>query len=190
MLDRTPAPTGPLDILASKTAPCPAAEFVVLPAAARISFRAADEAAIGKVGETFGVALPREACRSATSGGRTALWLGPDEWMLTATGEDGADIVAAIETALGEIPHALVDVSDRSLAFAVEGPQVEAVLTSACPLDLAVSAFPVGMCTRTVLTKSEITLRRTGEAAFVIDVWRSFAPYVWGVLEEARREYR
>lgn len=190
MLDRTAVPPGPLDILAAKTAPCPAAEFVVLPTAAKIAFRAADEAAIGKVAETFGVALPREACRSTTSGGRTALWLGPDEWMLTATGEDGGDIVAALEAVLVDVPHALVDVSDRSLAFAIEGALAETVLSSGCPLDLALSAFPVGMCTRTVLAKSEITLRRTAETAFAIDVWRSFAPYVWGVLEEARREYR
>lgn len=190
MLDRTAAPLGPLDLLAVKTAPCPAAEFVVLPAAARIAFRATDEAAIGRAGETFGVALPREACRSATSGGRTALWLGPDEWMLTAIGEDGAHVVAQLEGALGDLACALVDVSDRSLAFAIEGPLVETVLAAACPLDLALAAFPVGMCTRTVLAKSEITLRRTGETVFAIDVWRSFAPYVWGVLDEARREYR
>jgi sarcosine oxidase subunit gamma len=49
-------------------------------------------------------------------------------------------------------------------------------------LDLGLSAFPIGMCTRTLFGKAEIVLWRTGEAQFHIEVWRSFAGYVWGVL--------
>ena len=30
----------------------------------------------------YGVKLPREACRAATYGALSALWLGPDEWLL------------------------------------------------------------------------------------------------------------
>lgn len=188
MLDRTSSSHGP--IAASDVAPFQDAEITVLPAAARVAFRASDDDAIARAGAAFGVALPREVCRAAVDGERAALWLGPDEWMLVATNENGADVVAALESALGDRPCSVVDVSDRSLALAIEGVEVEAVLASACPLDLALAAFPVGMCTRTVLAKSEITLRRTSETTFVIDVWRSFAPYVRGVLEEARREHR
>ena len=45
------------------------------------------------------------------------------------------------------------------------------------------------MCTRTVLAKTEIILLRTAEDRFLVDVWRSFAPYAWSWLEEARREF-
>jgi sarcosine oxidase subunit gamma len=46
------------------------------------------------------------------------------------------------------------------------------------------------MCTRTVFGKAEIVLWRTAAETFRIEVWRSFAPYVLGCLEEAGREYQ
>jgi sarcosine oxidase subunit gamma len=45
------------------------------------------------------------------------------------------------------------------------------------------------MCTRTLFAKAEIVLWRTRPDMFRIEVWRSFAPYVQGLLEEARLEY-
>ena len=45
------------------------------------------------------------------------------------------------------------------------------------------------MCTRTVFGKAEIVLWRTAAETFRIEVARSFAPYVWACLEEARREF-
>jgi sarcosine oxidase subunit gamma len=155
----------------------------------RLIFRARDEAAILLAGESFGVPLPREACRFNVSGARSARWLGPDEWMLVV--EDGAPEadIATIESAIGGLPHSLVDVSHRSVTLALSGPRAEDILASGCPLDLALASFPVGMCTRTILGKSEIVLARTGPETFEIDVWRSFASYVRLLLDEARREF-
>ena len=79
--------------------------------------------------------------------------------------------------------------SHRDAALSVTGPRAAWVINAFCALDLHVSAFPVGMCTRTVFGKAEILLWRTGAEQFRIDVARSFAPYVWACLEEARREF-
>jgi sarcosine oxidase subunit gamma len=62
-------------------------------------------------------------------------------------------------------------------------------LNHGCPLDLAESAFPVGMCTRTILGKAPILLSRPEPDVFHVDVWRSFAPYAWSLLDEARQEF-
>ena len=62
-------------------------------------------------------------------------------------------------------------------------------MTPRFALDLHPVAFPVGMCTRTVFGKAEIVLWRTEAEAYHIEVARSFAPYVWACLEEARREF-
>ena len=63
------------------------------------------------------------------------------------------------------------------------------MLSGACPLDLDLRAFPVGMCTRTVLAKADIVLWRTGQDTFHLEVWRSFAAYVSGLLGEIAREF-
>jgi sarcosine oxidase subunit gamma len=45
------------------------------------------------------------------------------------------------------------------------------------------------MCTRTVFSKADILLWRTAEEAFHIEVWRSFAGYVTGLLREIAVEF-
>lgn len=130
----------------------------------------------------FGCRLPTEPCRAETVGGRAALWLGPDEWLLLAPEADGAAVHAALAASLAGVPHALVDVSHRQSALLLEGPGAEVTLAGAVPLDLSVEAFPIGMCTRTVCEKAEIVLWRTGAERFHIEAWRSFMPYVRDLL--------
>lgn len=165
-----------------------AGRLSVLPDAARLIFRGRS-VAVQAVGNAFGVALPAQACRFASDGQRSAYWLGPDEWMLHGVREDPGALAAGLETALAGHPHAIVDVSHRSDSFALFGTRCEYLLNHGCPLDLGIDAFPVGMCTRTVFCKAGILLSRPAPDTFHIDVWRSFAPYVWQLLDEARREF-
>jgi hypothetical protein len=53
-----------------------------------------------------------------------------------------------------------------------------------CPLPLDLTAFPVGMCTRTVFAKAEVVLWRTAPETFRLEVARSFARYVAAMLGE------
>ncbi len=141
----------------------------------------------------WGVGFSETACRAVRSGARATLWLGPDEYLLLDLApQDGSALAtaASIEAALHDSPHALVDVSHRQFALEVSGPHAEMILRGACPLDLHISQFPVGMCTRTLLAKADITLWRTREDAFHVEVWRSFVGYVGGLLQEIAREFR
>jgi len=127
------------------------------------------------VGAVFGIPLATSPCRAATLGARSALWLGPDEWLLLAPENDA--VMAAL-------PGAVVDVSHRQIALHLEGRHAATVLNGACPLDLHPNAFPVGMCTRTVFAKAEITLWRRTVDGFHLEVARSFAAYVHALLAE------
>ena len=130
---------------------------------------------------------PPPALRAQQSQERSLLWLGPDEYLLLAPPDQAGTLAETLEQAMAPYPHSLVDVSDRQLGFEVSGSPVEAVLNAGCPLDLSIRAFPVGMCTRTVFAKSEITLWRRDEPSFHIEVWRSFAPYFLAYLDVAAR---
>src|ERR1039457_130132 len=85
--------------------------------------------------------------------------------------------------------HSLVDVSHRQTGLEMSGPRAADILNSGCPLDLDVSAFAVGMCTRTVFAKAEIVLWRIAADVFRLEVWRSFTDYVARFLGEVAREY-
>jgi sarcosine oxidase subunit gamma len=158
-----------------------------LPPASRLVFRG-NPAAQAAAGAAFGVELPQQSCRAAVGGARTALWLGPDEFLLLAPAEDGPAIEAAFDAALAAVPHSRVDVSHRQVGLQVSGPQAEWLLESHCPLPLNLRDFPVDQCTRTVFAKAEIVLWREAPERFRIEVWRSFAPYVAGLLREVERE--
>jgi sarcosine oxidase subunit gamma len=138
---------------------------------------------------SFGVELPRQACRADRSGDRAVLWLGPDEWLLIDADPacDGLALAKTIEAGL-VTPHSLVDVSHRQSGFAVTGRLASTTLNVACPLDLSIEAFPVAMCTRTIFGKAEIVLWRTEELGFRMEVARSFVGYVAGLLEEGSRQ--
>jgi sarcosine oxidase subunit gamma len=138
----------------------------------------------------WGACFAEEPCRATLGEGRATLWLGPDEYLLLGA-DAGSEAAAAdaLERAVGDLPHALVNISHRQFALEVSGPHAATLLNGACPLDLDLGAFPVGMCTRTVLAKADIVLWRTRDDAFHLEVWRSFGGYVTGLLSEIAREF-
>ena len=105
--------------------------------------------------------------------------------LLIAPEGEVVDLMRAANTS----PGAAVDVSHRSTGITISGPFAITALNAFVALDLAPTAFPVDMCTRTLLGKAEIIMWRSSVETFRIDVWRSFAPYVWQCLLEARREF-
>jgi sarcosine oxidase, subunit gamma len=163
--------------------------FAMVPApdAARLVFRARD-GAVAAAGRAFGIDLPREACRAAATGARAALWMGPDEWLLLGPDSEAVLIEGQLIKALAGLAHSVVDVSHRDVGLELSGAKAAAALNAGCPLDLHPSAFPTGMCTRTLLAKAEIVLWRRGPQLFHVETWRSFADYVWRFFEQAGRD--
>lgn len=158
-----------------------------LPPAARLVF-CGDESAERAVVAALGLPGPAPACRAVGNGARTMLWLGPDERLLLAPADQRQSVSSAIEGALAGQAHSLVDVSHRQVSFEVHGPAAVRLLNAQCPLELALAAFPVGMCTRTIYAKAEIVLWRKANDAFHVEVWRSFAPYMIQLLADVARE--
>ena len=162
-----------------------------LPRATRFILRGGPDA-IEAASKAWGLELPTLAGGSAQRGEgparRAALWLGPDEWLLLAPESEFAACTAALTPALAGIAHSLVDVSHRQVALEIAGARAAAMLSSGCPLDLDLTAFPVGRCARTMFAKAEVILWRQAPEMFQIEVWRSFAEYVTGLLELVGRE--
>jgi len=176
------------DLTGERRAPLITASAAVrrLPPAARYVLRGGPAVAAAASG-ALGFPVPTAACRAGSQAEQAALWLGPDEWLILAPGDRACELEAALHAALPPLPHSLVDVSHRQIALEVHGGEAGRLLAAGCPLDLDRGAFPVGMCTRTMLGKAEIVLWRTGLEVFRIEVWRSFAAYLSEFLAEAAR---
>ncbi|CTQ53934.1 sarcosine oxidase, gamma subunit family [Roseibium album] len=153
----------------------------------RLSLRARD-ASLKDAGKAFGAALPVNPLLAETSKKRAALWMGPDEWTLLAPEEDCQALFTAIEEKLGDQPHSLVDISDRSEAIIVSGEKASWLLNTGIFIDFSIESFPVGTVTRTVFHKSPVMVWRTGTDTFVVEAWVSFMEYVTGLLVQSAQE--
>jgi len=153
------------------------------PAAERFSLRARPDGA-KKIGKALGLPLPLKPNTSSAKDGVSALWLGPDEWLLLAP--EGTSLGERFDKAAGTL-YSAVDVSHRNTAIIAEGGKVEAVLNCGCPQDLSTAAFPPGTCARTILAKAEVILHRETATRFRVECWRSFSDYVWLYLVDAAK---
>lgn len=122
----------------------------------------------------FKIKIPTKI--GASEGG--IMCLGPDEWYLRSQAG------ATIPTSEG-LPVAIADVSERSICLVIEGPRASEILMSGCPLDL--DQFAVGRATRTIYETVEIILIREAEDRFHVEVWRSFAAWLWMAMTTAAR---
>jgi sarcosine oxidase subunit gamma len=166
--------------MTARTAPVAAGVTIAeLPRTFRISLRLADPG-------DAGLQLPTRIGARATEGARTALCLGPDEWLMEAPEAEGDALLATLADLADRQPLSAVEVSDREITWLLEGPAVLDLLATGCPRDLA--RIPVGSGARTVFDTAQIVLVREADDRFRLTVWRSFAPHVRSILDIAVRE--
>jgi sarcosine oxidase, subunit gamma len=153
-----------------------------------------DRAFMTAVGRVLDLLLPSDPCTSAARGQTCALWLGPDQWLVTCPADEIPGLVDALRAALAEVHAAITDVTDGRVACRVAGPSARDVLAKGCPLDLHPRAFPPGSCAQSLLAKATVLIHlledhTEGGPGFDVYVARSFAHYLWLWLEDAGREY-
>jgi sarcosine oxidase, subunit gamma len=155
---------------------------------ARFSLRL-DPGLLPTTARVAGFTLDMVVNRRMATGEKAAMRLGPDEWLLSGTEGEAAQIAVDVGAALAGLHHGLVDVGHHYVALSVSGPRAADVVNSGCPLDLSPAAFPAGSATRTLLGKAEVVLAKTDDVpAFEVACGRSFAAYVHDFLLEAARE--
>ena len=139
---------------------------------------------ITAINKILAMTLPSKPKTSRKKGSRTALWLGPDEWLiLDQTSSNLGALPSKVTSRLGSA----VDISHRNTAISVSGINAVNALNAGCPQDLSLEEFPVGACSRTVLGKLEIILLRIAPDEFHVECWRSFSDYVWKFLVDAAK---
>jgi sarcosine oxidase, subunit gamma len=157
----------------SRSEPVPAEVFVgrgvtiaLAPPMARFALRARQAVTLESV---LGMPVPQHI-GSTTS---DLACLGPDEWLLRAPAG------TSIPTSTGQAV-AVTDISERSICLTVTGPRAAALLMTGCPIDF--DHFAVGRATRTLYETVEIMVIREAEDRFQVEVWRSFAVWLWTAL--------
>lgn len=169
-----------------------AVRLAELPFLAQVNVRLdAKGAAADAVGLALGLPLPLEPNTVVRAGELTALWLGPDEWLVVGPPGTQQDLESRIRSATGDEPVSVTDVSAQRTTLLVAGPRARDLLAHGCPLDLHPRAFGPGRCAQTTLARAQIVLvaRDESRAGFWVLVRSSFAGYLTDWLLDAAAEY-
>ncbi|WP_210583778.1 sarcosine oxidase subunit gamma [Streptomyces sp. GESEQ-35] len=146
--------------------------------------------AADRVEKALGTPLPRQCGRTTASGPHTAVWLGPDEWLVLSR-SDGTAVAAELTEALGGDPGSVVDVSANRTTLELTGPAARQVLEKGCPLDLHPRAFGPGRAVSTTVGPVAVLLWQVDDVpTYRLLPRSSFADYLARWLIDAMSEYR
>jgi len=157
--------------------------------ATQINLRVDAGAHGSKTGSALDCGLPLAANTWNAGNECSALWLGPDEWLVVAPEARNDTLSAALRSALAGVHHSVTDVSANRTIIEIAGTHARLVLAKGCPLDLHGSAFKPPQCAQTLLAKSQMLLQCVDALpVFRVFVRISFAPYVAEWLLDAAAE--
>jgi sarcosine oxidase, subunit gamma len=148
------------------------------------------------VGEYLGVALPTAPSTYAESETATAIWLGPDEWLITSPFRTPEQLETGLREAVGaggtEFDGTVVDVSAQRTTVALRGEHARDLLAGGCALDLHPRVFGRGAAAQTLLGQAGVLLMALDDTGthYQLVVRSSFAGYLTAWLLDAATEYR
>jgi sarcosine oxidase, subunit gamma len=137
-----------------------------------------------------GVPLPLEPNRVASMRAVRTLWLGPDEWLVTAPENGAPDLLGRISRALAGRPAMVTDLSASRGIIEISGSQARRLLAKGCGLDLHPRAFGPGHCAQTLFAHLPVILDQlTAAPTYRLFVRRSSARWVVEWLIDAAQEF-
>jgi heterotetrameric sarcosine oxidase gamma subunit len=128
---------------------------------------------------------PWRAHHAGRHRGGTALWLGPDEWLVLG-GDWSSAAGLATERAWRDRADAATDVSAQRVDLAVAGAGARDLLSFGCALDLHPDVFEVGACAQTLLARVQVIVTRAEPDGYHLFVRPSNASHVAAFLHDAR----
>lgn len=146
------------------------------------SFHAATEKALS-------LKLPVIASTAAYGKAVSALWLGPDEWLIIVPDAERQTILDSLQKALSGQHAAVVDVSAARIVIELEGEKARTLLEKGCLLDLHPRTFKPGQCLSTIIAKTNVVIEQTRQDPLTYRLYLrpSFARHFAAWMSEAAR---
>ena len=181
----------PLGAIQSAESPPHDEQLVERPFLTHINLRLdpADSESLAAAHQVLGIKLPLTPNTTTAADDLTAIWLGPDEWLLLTDHQSDA-LIADLQAALAGHVASVVDIGAGQTVIRLSGPSTLDVLARGCALDLHPTVFPPGACAQTLLARAQALLIAV-DAIPTIDiiVRRSFTPYVAAWLHDSARDF-
>ncbi|MEX5719591.1 sarcosine oxidase subunit gamma, partial [Geodermatophilus maliterrae] len=139
----------------------------------------------------LGVDLPTAPDTWVPTGTGRAVWLGPEEWLLTSSTEAPEDLEVRVRAAVRPLGGSAADVSAQRTVLRLTGARVREVLAKGCSIDLHPRVFGRGRSAQTTLGQAGVVLLALSDAGedFALFVRSSFAGHLADWLLDAVLEF-
>ena len=150
-----------------------------------------DGPAASQASAILGLDLPTTPSTYVSNNTLTVIWMGPQEWLITAATRSGAELEAQLRAAVGEHGGAAIDVSAQRTTLRLSGPDARDVLAKGCSLDRHPRGCSKGTAAQTMLGLAGVVLIALDDAGtdYRILVRASFARYLADWLIDAAEEF-
>lgn len=142
------------------------------------------DATVIAIEQAAGVKPSREACTATQSDNTTAIWVGPDRWLIVE--KESRNLDSIIQDAVNPDMAAITDQSHSRCVIRLAGTQARNVLRKGTTLDLD---FKPGEARTTSLFHMNGLIHCLSEVSFDIYVARSFGQSFFEVITHAAAEY-
>ena len=149
--------------------------------------RLSDEAFVAGVQKALGVSLPEQAKEVVYAEQAAIFWLSPDEWMLVSALQQKNQLLHALQDALKDVFAQVVDNSGGFMLLRLHGKEATTVLRHLMTYDVA--SLQVDQCVHTAFKRSTIVVSKVADNDYALVFRRSFADYVWRVLQKTAKPY-
>lgn len=144
------------------------------------------------VRRVLGFAVPTEPMSAAGTQETQAIWLGPQEWLVTDRSAAPTALATELRTAVRPHHGAAADVSGQRTTLRLKGIRARDILAKGCSIDTHPRVFRTGSAVSTLLGRAAIVLIALDQSGqdYRILVRCSFARYLAEWLVDAAEEFR
>ncbi len=142
------------------------------------------------VSSVLGTDLPVKPNTVVDSERVQIVWVGPDEWQITAAEGAQTPLQERLQAALQGIHSAVVDVSDYYTTIRISGVRARDVLAKGCSLDLHPRVFGPGQCAGSLFLKATVRIVQVDDTpTYDLQVRWTFAEYLFEHLVRGAEEW-
>ncbi|MAJ22620.1 MAG: sarcosine oxidase subunit gamma [Candidatus Pelagibacter sp. TMED64] len=151
----------------------------------KINVRGKNREFFSKLGKILNIILPTEANTTTISEKYTALWLSPDEWLITSNeiNNEIKNLYILEDILFQNISKinsgAITDVSDQYINLNLKGENIYEVLSSGCPYNFNNFKENKNSVVQTVLNGIDVIIYRNDKYDVNLLVRRSFSEHLW-----------
>ena len=157
----------------------------------KINLRGKKREFFTNIGKNLNLLLPTEANTSTITDKLTAIWLGPDEWIITSNNvmKNDANDYQLYELLFNDISKknlgAVIDVTDQFVQLEIKGKNIYEIFSAGSPFNFNEFKDKKGSSVQTILNQIDVIIHNKDNEIVNLIVRRSFSEHLYSWINDS-----